>query len=207
MMSLHAAELIHNARNRLLVVAERMAVLGSAEDVKEIDRVAELLASAIAVLRPNPHKAAQSLDEVGLDIFFEELAAEAQRLSPAHLQTTCRADFSACLFNFWTFDRPLVHLAVIDALMNAWQHAENWVLLEVAWGDGALSFTVRDDGPGFPLAYLAAEAAISRSPASIGTGHGLQMAREIAEKHSAQGRRGRISLANEQGAVFRMILP
>ena len=207
-MNLHAAELIHSARNRLVIVAERMAALGSDADVAEIYQVAGLLASAVAVLRLNPNnKAALSLYEVSLDNFFEDLASEAQRLSPAHLQTTCHADFSACLFNFWTFDRQLVHLVVIDSLMNAWRHAANWVVLEVAWSDGALSFTVRDDGPGFPLSYLAAEAAIPHAHASIGTGHGLAMAREIAEKHAAQGRRGRISLANEPGAVFRMVLP
>lgn len=205
-MTLYAAELIHNARNRLVAIADRVAVLGNASDVAEIHFAAGQLASAIAVLRLNHGQAALSLDEVDLDYFFADLSSEVQRLSPSHLQTSCRADFSACLFNFWTFDSQLVRLAVIDSMMNAWRYAENRVELQVAWSDGELSFTIRDDGPGFPIVYLAADAH-HPLPGSIGTGHGLQIAREIAEKHSTQGRTGRICLSNEPGAVFRMVLP
>lgn len=204
-MTLRAAQLIHNARNSLVGIADRIESLNSAE-LAEIHHVARLLANAMAALRLGNGNNDLSLDEVELDDFFASLSSEAKRLSPEHLVTSCQADFSACLFNFWTFDSQLVQMAVLDALSNAWRHAVNTVMLEMRWKDGELIFTVRDDGPGYPIAYLSVEG-IGTTQSSIGTGHGLQIAREIAERHVTQGRQGRITLENGSGAIFRMFLP
>ncbi len=205
-MSLYVAQLIHHARNRLVVVADRLAAQGNDTDVGEIHRAAEQLAGAMAVLRLEQAAPLLATQEVDLQDFFCELTTEARGLCPPHLKMICRADFSACLFNFWTFDRQLVRLAVLDALMNAWRHAAGTVELAATWQDGELTFTVRDDGPGFSPAYLSANADASIPP-PVGTGNGLRLARKIAEQHTTGGRHGRVSLTNDGGAVFCLALP
>ncbi len=104
------------------------------------------------------------------------------------------------------FDRSLVAMALTNALHNSLAHARSAIRIEADLVDGCLAFTVRDDSPGYPAHILAGgtgEGAFSRS----GTGLGLRFARIIAQAHENGGRFGELRLFNENGAVFRLLLP
>lgn len=199
--------LIHNARNRLCAVSGRL----DGQEVAELEIACAQLASAMALLRLKDPEGGIRREEIDLELFFSDVMGEAARLAPPHLRTTGAADFSHCPFQYWTFDSQLIRLVLIDGLMNAWRHARQWVRLEAGCRDGELYFAIQDDGPGFPAAWLTASGdADSDLPQPRGTGQGLQLARRIAEQHSAGERKGRIELANDQasgGARFSLILP
>jgi K+-sensing histidine kinase KdpD len=106
----------------------------------------------------------------------------------------------------WFFDRSLVEMAMINAIHNSLAHAHSIIRIEADMVEGCLAFCIRDDSPGYPdhiLACAAGEAAFS----TRGTGLGLKFARLIAEAHENQGRFGELRLFNENGAVFRLLLP
>lgn len=205
-MSLRAAQLIHHARNRLLVVANSMSGMANEQSVAEIFLAAGQLTSALAVLRLNANESPVILQEVELEQYFSDLSAEAMALSPSHLILTCHSEFSQSLFPYWTFDRELVRLAVLDALMNSWRFARTTVSLEAVCSDEKLIFRVTDDGPGYPPSVI-------DNPGNViatkrGTGNGLSIAKRIAELHVSRGRRGFISLSNSaSGAIFTLSLP
>jgi len=201
------ASLIHNARNRLCTVIDRL----DEREAAELHVACGQLAGAMALLKLDDPEGGMRREEIDLELFFSDLMDEAARLAPPHLRTTGTADFSACLFRCWTFDSQLIRLVLVDGLMNAWRHARQWVRLEAGCRDGELYFAIQDDGPGFPAAWLAASGnADTDLPKPHGTGQGLRLARRIAEMHSADKRRGRIELANDGasgGARFCLILP
>lgn len=195
--------LIHNARNRLTVIMDR---LGETETAAVQAAVGQL-ASALALLRLEDPETSVRREEVDLELFFSDLMGEVACLAPRHLTTSGAGDFSASPFNnCWTFDSQLVRLVVVDALANAWRHARREVRLTASCHDGELHFVVQDDGPGFPAAWLDGATA---TPQPRGTGHGLDLARHVAGMHESGGRRGHVRLAKGDlgGAAFSLILP
>jgi signal transduction histidine kinase len=131
------------------------------------------------------------------------MAAEYQELFPAlkfEIDTG-----SAPAFAF--FDDALVRLALSNALHNACRSAGSRIRLAAREQDGMLVLEVADDGPGYPDAMLENKGDTPAVASDSGTGLGLYLARKIAELHKLEGRRGRIDLSNDGGAVFRMFLP
>ena len=201
MTALRASSLIHNARNRLVCLGEQLTA--DTPSIGELRQAISQLTSAIGLLCLHQVGPGIQHQEVELEGFFADLREEVRSLCPAHLVTHCRGDFSACLFPYWTFDRQVIRLVVVDALMNAWQFAHREVSLDCTWADGALNITIHDDGPGFPAEILAG----GRPSSPWGSGNGLLLAREIASQHGIGERVGRLELTNAGGAVFRLILP
>lgn len=104
------------------------------------------------------------------------------------------------------FDRTLVGMALVNALHNSLAHARSSIRIEADMVDGFLAFTVRDDSAGYP-AHILASGAGQGDFSGSGTGLGLRFARLIAEAHENDGRFGELRLFNENGAVFRLLLP
>ena len=108
--------------------------------------------------------------------------------------------------DLWFFDRSLVEMAMINAIHNSLAHARSVIRIEADMVEGCLAFTVRDDSAGYPPHILASGSG-EMSHLSGGTGLGLRFARMIAEAHENQGRLGELRLFNDNGAVFRFMLP
>lgn len=209
-------QFIHNARNRLMALGGHFEVQGDSKHADEIQRIGALLSSAMALLKLETDNETLSVQEVDLDFFFTDLKTQIQTLTPSDRQTSCNADFSKCVFPIWTFDEELVRMVIIDALMNAWRHAQKSVQLKASWDDGDLIFRIEDDGPGYPAHILETQ---GKQPVAghlpgteqAGTGHGLFLAHQIAEKHRLGGKHGSIHLSNlappQQGGVFELRLP
>ncbi len=106
----------------------------------------------------------------------------------------------------WFFDRTLLEMAVTNAIHNSLTHARSAVRIEADMVDGCLAFTVRDDSAGYPEHIMACGSALAGC-SSHGTGLGLMFARIIAEAHENQGRFGELRLFNDNGAVFRILVP
>lgn len=208
-MSIFARQYIHNARNRLMHVAEQLGKTGQDELSLEVQRSSNLLTCAMALLKLDDADTVLSILEVNLEAFFRELSSQAETLCPAPLTLHCSADYSLCTYPVWTFDEELVRLVIMDAVMNAVRYARHRVSLSSTWKAGELSFLVHDDGPGFPASILENQGREVVAKAE-GTGNGLYLARQIAERHQIDGKGGRIELFNDTengGAVFRLVLP
>ncbi|MEY4591571.1 MAG: hypothetical protein RIR18_466 [Pseudomonadota bacterium] len=209
-MKVIVSQFIHNARNRLMGLADHLESTGQQQQSDEVLRIGSLLSSAMALLKLEDDEVPLSVMEVNLEVFFAELRAQVNSLCPEHLTTHCESDFSLCIFPIWTFDEELVRMVIIDALMNAWQYASHQVSLRCVWQDGELIFTVEDDGPGYPESILANQGLQAVAP-SKGTGSGLHLARQIAGKHKTNGKTGQIHLTNldgeQHGAQFELKLP
>lgn len=76
------------------------------------------------------------------------------------------------------------------------------VTLEADWADGGLDIRVRDRGPGFPEAVIRYAGHMPLPPRAEGSGIGLFLAHAAAQRLG-----GRLSLANDGGAVARLHLP
>ncbi|NTV10560.1 MAG: ATP-binding protein [Zoogloea sp.] len=209
MSTARLASLIHHAKNRLAGVIARLEESAAhADEIRELRVIAGELTGVLGLARASDPQAGVSLHEVDLESFFADVAAEARLLAPARLELETTADFSASLFPVWTFDSLLVRCVLLDALDNAWRHAARQVRFEACCRDGMLEFMVRDDGAGFPAAWLASEnAPAGRLPEPQGSGEGLRLARRIAALHCLDGRCGEVDIANDGGAVFRLKLP
>jgi K+-sensing histidine kinase KdpD len=109
--------------------------------------------------------------------------------------------------DLWFFDRALVEMAMINAIHNSLSHARSVIRIEADMVDGCLAFTVRDDSAGYPDTHPGQRIGGDESYSSRGTGLGLMFARMIAEAHENQGRIGELRLNNDNGAVFRFMLP
>lgn len=204
------ATLIHHAKNRLASVVDRLERDGNthAEEIRELRVIAGELTSVLGLVRSDDPETGVTPHEVDLEDFFADLLDEARLIAPPHLELAASADFSGALFPVWTFDSLLVRCVLLDALANAWRHADRRVELQARCREGMLEFSVRDDGPGFPEEWLS----LSQEPASVlpaphGSGEGLRLARRIAALHHLNGRSGEVHIANEDGAVFQLRLP
>lgn len=205
------AAVIHDAKNALLALDMELA--GAQRRPAGADfsaaratamRIAGQLTELLTCFRAQQGRLRLAIDDRDLSDFLDDLLAELGPPPEGIALTVDRA--AADALGAWAFDAYLVKLALLDALRNAFRHARTKVRLALdAPPEGGLRFSVDDDGPGFPGAVLTGAAVQSGGG---GTGLGLVFARLIAERHATPaGRRGRVELANENGAALRLCLP
>jgi signal transduction histidine kinase len=203
---------IHDAKNSLSVLntwleeARRSAPSAAIDEARAVAaRVGAQLVELLVLYRSGEDSLRLAIEDHDLMDFCQEVTGEII-LSPG-LEARIESDTGAAgTLGAWAFDAYQVKLVLQEALRNALRHAGNRVRFAVgAETGGGLRFTVRDDGPGFPPEVLGGEAS---SMDSASSGIGLVFARLIAERHATPGgRRGRIELANDGGAVFALVLP
>lgn len=198
--------LLHNARNRLTQVAHHLMVRKGNDDmVQELHIVACQLVSAMELLRMEEDPGRIECHQVDLETFFGDLVGEARLLAPPDLSLTYEADFSENLCPVWIFDAGLIRMVLVDALANAWRYARSDVRLSARCAQHRLEFCIADDGPGFSATVMKSEKL--GLPHQGGSGQGLNLARQIATRHSLNGRHGKLILENDGGAVFKLVLP
>lgn len=204
------AAAIHDAKNGLnalgtwLAAAERehpSAALAEARSIAA--RVGDELVELLALYRAGEGSLRLAVDDHDLTDFVADLVADL-RLPPGAGALQVEAGAAGEL-GAWAFDAYPVRLLLQDALRNAARHARSRITLSLGVAGRGICFTVADDGPGFSDAILAGgEAAMQ----GAGSGLGLRFASLIAQRHATpDGRRGRIELSNDGGAVFRLFLP
>lgn len=215
------AAAIHDAKNALMALDTRLAQAIERRPARSDDpghrpasadfsaaradvaRIAGQLTELLTLYRAHNGQLRLAVDDHDLADFLDDLRVE---LGPPPAGIALDIDRAAAeRIGPWAFDAHLVKLALLDALRNAQRHARTRVSLALDQPPaGGIRFTVSDDGPGFPAAILAGDAASGDG----GTGLGLVFARLIAERHATPaGRCGRVELANAPGATLEIHLP
>jgi signal transduction histidine kinase len=205
------ATAIHDAKNALLALDTRLAEaehrpadadFRGARDT--VARIAGQLSELLTLYRAGSGQLRLAIDDHDLSDFIDDLLAELGS-PPAGIELDTDRE-AAARIGAWAFDAYLVKLALLDALRNCLRHARQRVTLALTVPpEGGICFAVGDDGAGFPPDLLAGGEPLQSAQ---GTGLGLSFVRLIAERHATpDGRRGRIELANDGGAVLRLILP
>lgn len=203
--AIHDAKNGLNALNTWLAEAQRehpSAPLTEAQAVAA--RVGAQLVELLALYRAGEGSLRLAVDDQDLIDFCADVCAEF--VLPAKSTLRLETGFSAASeIGAWAFDAYQVRLVLLDALRNAARHAASVLRFSLEQTADGLCFTVADDGPGFPAEVLqGAETAMD----SGSSGLGLRFARLIAQRHATpNGRHGRIELANDGGAQFRLYLP
>ncbi|MBK7765736.1 MAG: sensor histidine kinase [Sulfuritalea sp.] len=203
---------IHDAKNGLnlldtwLQEARRTTPSPAIDEARAVAaRIGAQLVQLLALYRAGENSLRLAIEDHDLTDFCQEVTSET--LLPPGCNTRIESDTgAAAVLGAWAFDAYQVKLVLQEALRNAVRHGNNRVRFTVAAQEGGgVRFTVSDDGRGFPQQVLNGEAPEMNSGSS---GIGLAFARLIAERHATPiGRRGRIELANDGGAVFVLVLP
>lgn len=167
-------------------------------------RVAERLQQALLLYKAINGQLHPMVDAYSPADVLDELGDQAQALVRGRIKVDVGVADDVPLI--WFFDRNLVEMALVNAIHNSIQYARARIVLEASMEDGRLCLSVRDDSAGYPEHIL--ECVRENRPyQSQGTGLGLQFARLVAEAHTDRGRCGELHLANEHGAVLRLLLP
>ena len=197
-----AALTLHEVKNRLAQLAGRAEAAGDVETMRDTVAAADALTRLLVYYRAEIGSLGLNIDAHAPADLAAELLAGQTAGDACHVELDCsRAP------TLWFYDEALVRMVLANAVQNAGRYARTQVRIEVAEGDEGLEFLVRDDGPGYPVAVLDDPSGVATGVSRDGTGLGLRLGRRIAEMHENAGQRGQIRLANQGGAVFRLILP
>lgn len=196
-----AAFTIHDAKNRLALVATRAEVSGDAETLRGILESSASLTRLLTYYKAEKNSLGAEVDaRVPADL-VNELVLDISKQTTL----TVKADLSAAP-TLWFYDENLVRMVLLNALYNALRFAQKNIVISVVDRNGWLEFMVADDGAGFSPEQLVQRD--NMQPVSRdGTGLGLYLARRVAALHSNAGSTGRIELNNKGGAVFTLLLP
>ncbi|CAB1367824.1 sensor histidine kinase [Denitratisoma oestradiolicum] len=207
------AAVIHDAKNALNTLNVRLDQARQLAPSPPLEQATAIVANLstrlvelLAFYRADQGTLRMAVEDQNLTDFIDDLQQELA--AEPDLPITLEWDIAgAQAIGAWAFDAYLVKVALLDALRNALRHARHRVSLSVtAEPGGGIRLSVADDGPGYPAEILAGESNLAMAKGSSGLG--LRFAALIAERHcTPQGRRGRLALANNQGAIFSLILP
>jgi signal transduction histidine kinase len=165
--------------------------------------ITDRLVQVLTLYKSGQERLSLNIDACSPSDFLEQIRAQAASLARSRLKIVSRIDDAP---PFWFFDHYLTEMAILNAVHNALQYARHTVEISVGAKDGGLCFQVRDDSAGYPPHILDNQGHDPGRNAS-GTGLGLYFARAIALAHENKGQTGKIALANDSGAVFRLWLP
>lgn len=196
-----AAFTIHDAKNRLALVATRAEANGDAETLRGILESSASLTRLLAYYKAEKESLGAEIDaRVPADL-VNELTLDIDKQTTL----TVNSDLSAAP-PLWFYDENLVRMVLLNALYNALRFAQKNIVISAVDRNEWLEFSIADDGAGFPPEQLGEQQ--NMQPVSRdGTGLGLYLAQRVAALHRNAGRTGRIELNNEGGAVFRLLLP
>lgn len=168
------------------------------------ERVIDRLRQTLLLYKKGSDRFLLDLDAHPVPDFLRELARTADSLAGGRL--VIEAELAQDAPELWFFDRNLVEMAMTSAIHNSIQYAAARMRIEAGLAEDMLRLTVRDDSPGYPAQILECVAR-DRPFNARGTGLGLTFAKLIAQAHENRGRRGRLQLGNDAGAVFSLLLP
>jgi K+-sensing histidine kinase KdpD len=112
----------------------------------------------------------------------------------------------------WYLDADLIGILLNNVLINAMRYGQKKIRLSVYTKNEQLVFKVEDDGPGYPSSILEAHN-MSMQHFDISQGRtllGLFFARLIAQAHTIEDNKGKISLKSGGslgGGFFVLTLP
>ncbi len=166
-------------------------------------RIADRLVQALTLYKSGQDSLTLNIGAQSPSDFLQEIQVQARALAGDKLDIVCSVEAAP---PFWFFDRYLVEIALLNAVHNALQFARGRIEIGASADAGGLCFYVRDDSDGYP-GHILTNQGHAPGKAATGTGLGLFFANRIAQAHENKGRQGRMTLRNEDGAVFSLWLP
>ncbi|HNA29873.1 MAG TPA: ATP-binding protein [Thiobacillaceae bacterium] len=208
------AALLHEMKNNLVLMSitlDRVPHCGSEDHDKPLDevrllcqRASERLMQALFIYKNQlGGPLLNAIDAYSVEDFVAEMALQADSLrSQLRIETEIGAEVPP----IWFFDRNMLSMALINALHNSVAYARERIRIRVRVEDGMLCVAIKDDSDGYPP-HILKTVEEDKPLTSNGTGLGLRFASIIAKAHTNNGRRGRLCLRNEGGAVFEIQVP
>ncbi len=166
-------------------------------------RIVDRLVQVLTLYKSGHQRLALNLEAISPSDFLAQIAAQANSLASGRLHIETRVEGAP---PFWFFERYLAEMALLNAVHNALQYARATIEISAEAADGGLCLRVRDDSAGYPPHILENQ---GHDPGrnTTGTGLGLYFAHAIAAAHENRGQPGKLTLANDNGAVFTLWLP
>jgi signal transduction histidine kinase len=178
--------------------------------LEEAQRLTDLVDALLTLARMDATKADAAREEVDIARLLDEVRDQFEVLANEKHQTitvTCPGDVSV------QADRTLLHLALVNLVHNAIQHApaDSQISITAMRSAHTIDISVKDNGPGIPREYHEKifdrffRVDKARSRAHGGAGLGLAIAKQAVERNG-----GRIVLEDNfednslGGSVFRI---
>jgi len=196
-----AALTIHDVKNRLAHLAGLAEGRGDTETLRTALEASEALTHLLAFYKSENGILNLVVNDHSPSDLLVELANDTKGLRAILVDV----DHGQAP-TLWFYDEVLVRMVLSNAVQNAFRYARERIVISAIEQDECLEFSVHDDGAGYPDSVLVdsgASAAVTRD----GTGLGLRLAKRIAMMHKNQDRCGDTRLYNDNGAVFKLILP
>ena len=174
--------------------------------LEEAQRLTDLVDALLTLARMDATKADPAREEVNVARLLDEVRDQFEVLANEKRQTitvTCPGDVTV------QADRTLLHLALVNLVHNAIQHApgDSQISITAMRSAHKIDLSVKDNGPGVPREYHEKiferffRVDKARSRAHGGVGLGLAIAKQAVERNG-----GRITLDDNSpgGSVFRI---
>jgi two-component system sensor histidine kinase SenX3 len=174
--------------------------------LEEAQRLTDLVDALLTLARMDATKAKAAREEVNVARLLDEVRDQFEVLANEKHQTiivTCPSDVTV------EADRTLLHLALVNLVYNAIQHApaNSQISITAMCSANKIDISVKDNGPGIPREYHEKiferffRVDKARSRADGGAGLGLAIAKQAVERSG-----GRIILEDNSpvGSVFRI---
>ena len=198
-----AADASHQLRTPLTALLMRLEEIGQTDDLDAIrDEAAvavtqvERLTGVVDTMRSRSKGEAAQLPEISLDSVLAGLQREYQPAFSAAHRTMRVVGPPGLAVRASPVDLSQILQTLIE---NALAHGAGRVEIEVRGSGTSVVIEVRDEGEGIPAAI--APHIFERSVTSHGSGLGLGLARQLAERNG-----GRLELVQAQPAVFSIFL-
>ena len=213
------ASSIHDMKNSLNTLINTVDELGDRKDIPEHyhnsfniiqtegQRLGNSFTQMLTLYRIEENKYFAGIDQHNVYDCLEELALENRPLLERReqvLDVICPSDLTGY------FDRALVMGVLNSVINNACRYAKHAVTLRAEQSDGRLTFSVLDDGPGYPEQVLDNARHTSLDLVGGQTGLGLHFAATVAALHKNGTEKGTIELSNREnssGACFVLKIP
>ncbi|KRE37658.1 hypothetical protein ASG73_08350 [Janibacter sp. Soil728] len=198
-----AADASHQLRTPLTALLMRLEEIGLTDDLEVVrDEAAvavtqvERLAGVVDTMRTRSKGVKAQLPEISLDSVLAGLQREYQpAFTAAHRSMRVQGPPGLAVRA-----APVDLAQILQTLIeNSLDHGAGRVEIEMRGSGGSVVIEVRDEGEGVPTAI--APHIFERSVTSHGSGLGLGLARQLAERNG-----GRLQLVSTQPAVFALFL-
>lgn len=208
------AALLHEMKNHLVLMSitlDRVHHVGDAEHDQPLDevrllcqRASERLMQALFIYKNEKGGTLlNAVDAYSTEDFVSEMAIQAKSLRS---QLCVETEIAPDVPPIWFFDRNMLEMALINALHNSISYARERIRIVARINDGMFCIAVEDDSDGYPP-HILKSVEDDKPLSTSGTGLGLRFANLIAKAHVNHGRRGSLSLRNQNGAVFEIRVP
>ena len=196
---------IHDAKNNLSTLLLSLEKHGHFEnEMQMILKTSGRLTNLLLWHKEQEGEMFLNVDAVSPADLIDELQQEYQAIFPDLEIKTMFAEAPV----FWFYDATYIRLALENAVHNACSFAKNMITLSAELKDNQLVFSIKDDGKGFPNEVIQNfEQKKYAEESQRGTGLGMVLSNSIAQMHKNKGRQGYVTLRNDHGARFEMVLP